>query len=182
MARRAVFLDRDGVLNRGLLRDGRLMPPRAVDELQVLPGVSDALRLLADAGFLRIVVTNQPDVARGTQTREAVDAINDALARQLPLDEILTCFHDNADACDCRKPKPGLLLRAAAAHDVELARSFMVGDRAVDIEAGRAAGCTTFLVDTEPPSACADARPDHRARNLLEAAERIVSLALAGAA
>jgi D-glycero-D-manno-heptose 1,7-bisphosphate phosphatase len=177
MARRAVFLDRDGVLNRGLLRDGRLVPPHGVDELEVLPGVAEALRLLAEAGFLRIVVTNQPDVTRGTQDRAAVDAINQALAQRLPLDDILTCFHDNADCCDCRKPQPGLLLRAAASHDVELARSFMVGDRAVDIDAGRAAGCTTFLVETEPPSACADAHPDHRARNLLEAAQRILSLA-----
>ena len=164
----AVFLDRDGVLNRA-------PTPRDTDELELLPGVSEALRLLAGAGFLRIVVTNQPDVARGTQTRAVVDAINDALARRLPLDDILTCFHDDADGCDCRKPKPGLLLRAATAHGVDLAHSFMVGDRAVDVAAGRAAGCTTFLVEGQPAGS-GDAPPDHRVRDMLEAAHRILEL------
>ena len=176
MSRRAVFLDRDGVLNRGLLRDGRLVPPHGVDELEVLPGVREALRLLAEAGFLRIVVTNQPDVSRGTQQRANVEAINRALAERLPLDDIRTCFHDTADCCECRKPKPGLLLQAARDHDVELAKSFLVGDRAVDIAAGHAAGCTTVLVETDPPSANGDARPDYRARDLLEAARRICEL------
>ena len=176
MARRAVFLDRDGVLNRALVRDGHSRPPANLDELVLLPGVSEALQLLARAGFLRIVVTNQPDVVRGGQTRAAVDAINDALASRLPLDDVLTCFHDDTDGCGCRKPKPGLLLQAAAAHDIDLARSFMIGDRAVDVAAGRAAGCTTFLVEGYPlPNG--DVRPDHRVRDLLEAAQQIRALA-----
>lgn len=175
MSRRAVFLDRDGVLNRAYVRDGRSGPPRDVGELEILPGVPEALRLLAEAGFLLIVVTNQPDVARGGQTRAAIDAINGALARRLPLDDVLTCFHDDSDGCACRKPKPGLLLQAAAARDVDLARSFMVGDRAVDVAAGRAAGCTTFLVEGFP-FPVGDARPDHHVRDLLEAAQRIRAL------
>lgn len=175
MSRRAVFLDRDGVLNRALLRDGRSCPPRSLDELELLPGVTEALRLLAEAGFLRIVVTNQPDVVRGGHSRAAIDAINDALAGRLPLDGVLTCFHDDEDGCSCRKPKPGLLLQAAAAHDIDLSHSFMVGDRGVDVAAGRAAGCTTFLVEGHPvPNG--DVRPDHRVRDLLEAARRILAL------
>lgn len=168
MSRRAVFLDRDGVLNRA-------PTPRSLAELEVLPGVPEALRLLGELGFLRIVVTNQPDVARGRQTREAVEEIHRALRERLPLDDVLTCFHDDVDRCDCRKPKPGLLTRAAAAHDIDLGGSFLVGDRGVDILAGRAAGCTTFLVPS-PSSGGPDGGPDHRVRDLREAAQRILGL------
>jgi D-glycero-D-manno-heptose 1,7-bisphosphate phosphatase len=168
VSRRAVFLDRDGVLNRA-------PTPRTLLELQVLPGVPEALRLLGEAGFLRIVVTNQPDVARGLQSRAGVEEIHRALASQLPLDDVLTCFHDDSDGCECRKPKPGLLTRAAASHDIDLARSFLVGDRGVDIAAGRAAGCTTFLVPSPSPGK-GDGGPDHRVRDLLEAAQRIRAL------
>ena len=168
VSRRAVFLDRDGVLNQA-------PTPRTLSELKVLPGVPEALRLLGEAGFLRVVVTNQPDVARGLLTREGVEEIHRALREQLPLDEVLACFHDDADGCACRKPKPGLLTRAAATLDIDLGGSFLVGDRGVDIAAGRAAGCTTFLV----PSASSggdDGGPDHRVRDLLEAAQRIRAL------
>ena len=85
-----------------------------------LPGVEEALAALRAAGFLLIVVTNQPDVARGTTTREAVEAINAALGAALPIDEFRTCFHDSGFGCDCRKPKPGALLAAAALHDIDL--------------------------------------------------------------
>ena len=165
MSRRAVFLDRDGVLNQA-------PAPRSLAELQVLPGVPEALRLLGDARFLRIVVTNQPDVARGRTTRELVEQINRALAQALPLDDVLTCFHDDADGCDCRKPRPGLLTRAAAAHGIDLPASFLVGDRGVDVAAGLAAGCTTFRVPG-PASRSDDSLPHYHARDLLEAAQRI---------
>ena len=143
--RPAVFLDRDGVINRAVVRDGRPYPPVRPDDVEILPGVPEALSRLRAAGFALIVVTNQPDVARGTTTREAVDTIHDFMLRKLPLDEIRVCPHDDPDNCPCRKPKPGLLLQAPA-HD--LGRSFMVGDRWRDIEAGRAAGCyATIFVD-----------------------------------
>ncbi len=143
---RAVFLDRDGVINRATVRDGKPYAPATLDELEVLDGVPDALAKLREAGFRLIVVTNQPDVARGAQTRETVEAMHARLASALPVDEIVACYHDG-DACDCRKPKPGALLDAARRHDIELDRSFMVGDRWRDIEAGQRAGCRCLFVD-----------------------------------
>lgn len=144
---RAVFLDRDGVINRAVVRDGRPYPPASVDDVQLLPGVVAALRRLKAAGYLLIVVTNQPDVARGVQSRDVVEAIHAQLASMLPIDEFRACYHDDQDACACRKPKPGLLLDAARAHDVDLNASVMVGDRWRDIEAGRRAGCATVFID-----------------------------------
>jgi D-glycero-D-manno-heptose 1,7-bisphosphate phosphatase len=143
---KAVFLDRDGVINRAFVRDGKPHPPERVEDLEVLAGVADALRKLRGAGFRLIVVTNQPDVARGTQTREAVEAMHVRLMSELPVDDVVTCYHDG-DACDCRKPKPGALVDAAHRHGVELERSFMVGDRWRDIEAGQRAGCRCLFVD-----------------------------------
>ena len=143
---RAVFLDRDGVINRATVRDGKPYPPGTLDELEVLDGVPDALSKLREAGFRLIVVTNQPDVARGTQTRETVEAMHSRLTSELAVDEVVACYHDG-DACDCRKPKPGALLDAARRHGLELERSFMVGDRWRDIEAGQRAGCQCLFVD-----------------------------------
>ncbi len=146
MRRPAVFLDRDGVLNRAFLIDGVPHPPSSLDELEVLPGVEEACRLLREAGYLLIVVTNQPDLARGTQRVEVVDEINGALRRRLGVDDVFVCPHDDADDCNCRKPRPGMLLAAAVAHEIDLSESVMVGDRDRDIGAGRAAGCRTVLI------------------------------------
>jgi D-glycero-D-manno-heptose 1,7-bisphosphate phosphatase len=144
---KAVFLDRDGVINRAVVRDGKPYPPATIEELQVLPGVPNALHKLRDAGFRLIVVTNQPDVARGTQTRETIEAMHVRLMTELPVDDVVTCYHDDADACDCRKPKAGALVDAAQRHGLQLNRSFMVGDRWRDIEAGQRAGCRCLFVD-----------------------------------
>ena len=146
MTTRAVFLDRDGVINRAIVRDGKPHPPETIDSLEVLAGVPQALIRLRDAGFRLIVVTNQPDVARGAQSRETVEAMHARLASELPIDEIVTCYHDG-DGCDCRKPKPGAILEAARRHGVDLDHSFMVGDRWRDIEAGQRAGCRCLFVD-----------------------------------
>lgn len=149
MRHEAVFLDRDGVLIRTFVRDGVPHPPAGLDEMQILPGVSVALKELAAAHFKLIVVSNQPDVARGTQRQEVVDAMNVALQTTLPLDALYVCFHDDLQGCDCRKPAPGLLLAAAREHDIDLAGSFMVGDRWSDIAAGAQAGCRTLLIDRD---------------------------------
>jgi len=147
VSRRAVFLDRDGVLNASIVRDGRPYPPARVEDVELLPGVPGALDQLKRAGFALLVVTNQPDVARGTQTREAIDAIHDRLRAELPVDAIYGCYHDDVDGCACRKPAPGLLLDGARDWDIALPASFMVGDRWRDIEAGAAAGCRTVFID-----------------------------------
>jgi D-glycero-D-manno-heptose 1,7-bisphosphate phosphatase len=142
----AVFLDRDGVLNEAIIRYGRPYPPRDPSELIITEGARAALKELKREGFLLIVVTNQPDVARGKASRADVDKINAQLAAILPLDAIEVCEHDDREQCDCRKPKPGMILRAHEKFGVDLAGSFMVGDRWRDIEAGRRAGCRTILI------------------------------------
>jgi D-glycero-D-manno-heptose 1,7-bisphosphate phosphatase len=172
--RAAVFLDRDGVLNRTTVRDGTPYPPMTMDEVEILPGVREALERLANAGLALIVVTNQPDVARGVQSRETVEQINAYIARQLPmLTAFYVCFHDNADGCNCRKPGPGMLMQAAADHRIDLSQSFMVGDRWSDIVAGAAVGCKTFLLDV-PYSQCHRCTPTHVVADLTDAAERIL--------
>ena len=145
--KRAVFLDRDGVINQAIVRDGKPYPPSGVSELKIVEGAAEALRDLKRAGFLLIVVTNQPDIARGTRSPVSVDAIHQALRETVPLDDVFVCPHDDADHCDCRKPLPGLLLRAAEKHDIDMQHSFMVGDRWRDVDAGSSAGCATVWID-----------------------------------
>src|SRR5579862_8115574 len=115
---RAVFLDRDGVLNRAIVRNGKPYPPANVDELEILPEAAPALARLAQEGFLLLVVTNQPDVARGRQLGAEVEKMHAAISQALPVDEFFVCYHDDADACNCRKPKPGLLLDAARKYEI----------------------------------------------------------------
>ena len=170
---RAVFLDRDGVLNRAYVREGRPYPPSNLAELEILPDVPQALSALRRAGFLLIVVTNQPDVARGITSREVVEGINKHLAGRLVIDEFYTCFHDTPDGCDCRKPRPGSLLEAAKKHTIDLGSSYMVGDRWTDVEAGLRAGCKTIFID----HGYAEKQPeafDYRANSLLEASQIIL--------
>jgi D-glycero-D-manno-heptose 1,7-bisphosphate phosphatase len=171
--KRAVFLDRDGVLNRAILRDGRPYPPANLASLEILPGVSKAMRSLHEAGWLLIVVTNQPDVARGTAMVEDVEAMHKYLQSLLPIDEFRTCYHDSGDACCCRKPLPGSLLSAAASHGIDLGSSYMVGDRWRDTEAGERAGCRTIFLDygynERQPSGF-----NHRVQSLEEAAAIIL--------
>jgi len=169
----AIFLDRDGVINRAFVRNGKPYPPDSMTDLEILPGVKDALTQLKAAGYALIVVTNQPDVARGTMRREAVDSMHASLAATLPIDEFRVCFHDDRDGCACRKPKPGLLLQPP---EYATARSVMVGDRWRDIEAGHNAGVlATVFVDhgydeplTVPPSL--------RVASLAEAVDWILAL------
>jgi D-glycero-D-manno-heptose 1,7-bisphosphate phosphatase len=142
-----VFLDRDGVLNRSLIRDGRPYSPSGLNEVEVPWGAPEACDRLRRDGFFRVVVTNQPEVARGRVTRQSVEEINDFLRSRIRLDDFRVCYHDNVDGCDCRKPKPGMLLAAAMDWRIELRQSFMVGDRWRDIEAGRRAGCKTILIN-----------------------------------
>ncbi len=158
--RPAVFLDRDGVLNDCVVADGRPHPPRNLRELRVAGGAVEARRQLRQYGLLLVGVSNQPDVARGTLERETLDAINNEIQLRLGLDALLVCPHDDADSCECRKPRPGLLLSASRMFQIDLGRSVMVGDRWRDVEAGRRAGCSTIFVDhdfSEPKPVHSDA-------------------------
>jgi D-glycero-D-manno-heptose 1,7-bisphosphate phosphatase len=175
MAPRAVFLDRDGVLNRALVCDGRPYPPASSAEFEILDEAGAACSMLKQHGFLLLCVTNQPDIARGTADRDTVDRFNDELRRVLGLDDIFVCPHDDSDACSCRKPKPGMLLTGAEKYDLDLTSSFMVGDRWRDIAAGQATSCRTVFIDRgyreRPPVGA-----DYVTTSVLDAAKWILNV------
>jgi D-glycero-D-manno-heptose 1,7-bisphosphate phosphatase len=174
--KRAVFLDRDGVINRAITRDGLPFPPMSLSDFEILPGVPEACAKLRAAGFLLVVATNQPDVGRGIVPRELVEAMNAQMEKLIQLDRIEICFHPGRGAsdCDCRKPKPGMLLRAAAELNIDLAQSWMVGDRWRDVDCGHAAGCRTVSIEGNYVEALRQ-KPDFSARHLGEAADIILA-------
>jgi len=172
--RPAVFLDRDGVINESLVRDGKPYPPHTVAETVIVADAHSALTRLKGNGFVLIVVTNQPDVRRGTVTRQAIEQIHAFLKSSLPLDDFFVCDHDDRDACDCRKPSPGLILKAAAAHGLDVKQSYMVGDRWRDIDAGSAAGCRTLLIDYHYRERRSTSLPDASVASLSEAVDWIL--------
>jgi D-glycero-D-manno-heptose 1,7-bisphosphate phosphatase len=172
---KAAFLDRDGVLNEAVVRDSLPHAPSRLGDLHIYPEAADALARLKAGGYLLIVVTNQPDVARGEVERSTVEAINTNLRSVLPaIDDIRVCWHDDADNCPCRKPKPGLILDALKDYDIDLAASFMVGDRWRDIDAGANAGVRTILVDRHWPERAPDHAPDYVVGGIAEAADVIL--------
>jgi D-glycero-D-manno-heptose 1,7-bisphosphate phosphatase len=178
--RRAVFLDRDGVLNRAVVRDGIPCAPASLSEFRVLPGVREACRRLREAGFSLILITNQPDIARGRADAGEVGEMHARLKRFLQLDDVRVCPHDDQARCECRKPEPGLLLEAARAANIDLKSSFMIGDRWRDVEAGRRAGCHSIFVDYGYRERQPDG-PVLRVRSLLEAANWIIRAVQMGA-
>ncbi len=168
----AIFLDRDGVINRAIVQNRRPGAPTRVEDLEILPHVREALAKLREAGYALVVVTNQPDVAKGRVQREVIEAMHARLMMELPLDEVRVCYHMDADDCPCRKPKPGLLLDPPT-YAVE--RSVMVGDRWRDVEAGRRAACrATILVDYDYAEPIPH-EPDVRVRSLNDAADWILT-------
>jgi len=173
--RAAVFLDRDGVINRAIVRDGFPFAASNLSDFEIFPEVPEACRRLKAAGFLLIVATNQPDVGRGTMKKEIVEALHAEMCRKLPIDYVEVCYHPGhgVSNCDCRKPKPGLLLNAARELGIDLAKSWMVGDRWRDINCGHAAGCRTIFINRGYAEALKQ-MPDFRARDLAHAAELIL--------
>jgi len=145
--RRAVFLDRDGVINRGHLENGKCYAPRKVNDFHLLPYVRESVARLKGAGFLVFVITNQPDINNGLVSAQTVELMHDILRKKTRVDGIYVCPHTQKENCECRKPKPGLILKAAGRFDVELAESFVLGDRASDVEAGHAVGSRTIFID-----------------------------------
>ena len=175
--RRAVFLDRDGVLVVPEFREGRSFAPRRVEDFRVYPGAQQALAKLSAAGFLLAVVTNQPDVGNGLVSQAVVERMHELLKAELPIEAVRACYHRQNEGCYCRKPKPGMLLDLASEFGISLADSFMVGDRASDIDAGRAAGCKTVFLDLGYTS---ERKPDYATfavQTIGEAADVIVATA-----
>ncbi len=175
--RPAVFLDRDGVIVVPEFRDRRSFAPRRLEDFRLYPGAAVSLQKLRQAGFLLAVVTNQPDVGNGLIPRSEVEAMHEVMTRELPLDAVKVCYHGQAEHCDCRKPKPGMILETARELGINLKKSFMVGDRSSDVEAGRAAGCTTVFIDLGYASPAPDS-PDYVAHSIGEAADLIIETVL----
>ncbi len=171
----AVFLDRDGVINRPVVRDGLPFPPADVEEFDIYDDVPAGCARLKAAGYLLVVATNQPDVGRGTQAREHVEAMHAVMTAALPIDRVEVCYHAGgaASSCACRKPAPGMLLQAADALGIQLSTSFMVGDRWRDVDCGQAAGCRTIFVDRGYAEELRQA-PDFTVNSFAEAVEIIL--------
>ena len=166
-ANKAVFLDRDGVINKPIVRNGSPFAPKDMSEFAFMDGIHETLAELRARGYLLLACTNQPDVARGWQPIEIVEEFHRHILAELPIARVYACFHDNEHACECRKPKPGMLLQGSREFDVDLSRSWMVGDRWKDIVAGREAGCRTVYVrhgyDEQPAR-----DPDYEIRSMIE--------------
>jgi transaldolase len=173
--RPAIFLDRDGVLNEPVVRAGKPYPPDRLADVVVCDGAVAALAELRAAGFVLICVTNQPDIARGTMAARTVDAINQRLSDELALDDVIVCPHDDRDGCACRKPKPGLLEEGSRRHGIDLRKSYLVGDRWRDIEAGASAHCRTVFVDRGYAERGPATAPDARVANVAQAAKWIIA-------
>ncbi len=169
--KKAVFFDRDGVINKPVIRQGQLYSPRKLEEFTLIEGVVECLLRLRLAGWLNIVVTNQPDIARGAVSTQVLNVINRHIKDVLAVDDIIVCPHDDTDNCDCRKPKPGMLLKAAQKWEIDLNKSFMIGDQWKDAEAGKEAGCISILIDY-PYNA--GAKADFRMSDLSSAVELIL--------
>lgn len=178
--RRAVFLDRDGVINKPLVRDGRPYPPAEARDFELYEDVATGCAKLEAAGYLLVVVTNQPDVARKTQAREAVEEMHRKMREALPqIARVEVCWHAGAawdDPCDCRKPQPGMVLRAAEALNIDLSQSFLIGDRWRDVDCGHNAGCRTIFVDRNYAEALQQ-QPDWTVKSFGQAVEVILPAA-----
>lgn len=177
---KAIFLDRDGVLNASELRDGKPYAPRCYEDFKIYPEVGEALWRFKRNGYLLIVVTNQPDVGNGLVEKDIIEEMNASLVKALPIDGVKVCYHAQSDGCACRKPKPGMILQAALEFGVDLSKSYMIGDRKGDVDAGRAAGCFTVFLDhgyraSERPSV--PNIPDYTVLTLNEAVNEILAAA-----
>jgi len=170
----AVFLDRDGVLCRSIVRDGKPYATHNLRDFILMPNSKKSVFSLKQLGFKVIVVTNQPDIGNGFVTIETVESMHKILREKVLVDDIFFCAHRQNEGCDCRKPKPGMLLDASEKHGIDLSKSFIIGDRASDIEAGKRAGCRTIFIDrhyTEPHPL----NPEVTFNSLQKAVEYIVS-------
>jgi D-glycero-D-manno-heptose 1,7-bisphosphate phosphatase len=151
--KQAVFLDRDGVVVVPEARNGRGYAPRRLEDYRFYHDARESLSRLKRAGFLLVVVTNQPDVGKGLISHAVIEEMHGRLVRELRVDAVKACTHRQGENCPCRKPAPGMLLEAIREFDLNPSDCFMVGDRASDITAGRAVGCRGIFIErgyTEP--------------------------------
>lgn len=172
--KRSVFLDRDGVLIESKIENGKPIAISHHRDVKLLDGVREAIALLMEADYELVVVTNQPDISRGSLSWTELEEIHTEISKSTKLNSFYVCPHTDSDSCMCRKPMPGLLLRAAKDLDLDLGKSYLVGDRWRDIEAGQAVGCNCFFIDynyaeREPT------RPFRQVESLLHAAKMILS-------
>ena len=144
---RAVFLDRDGVINQAQVRGGRPYSPMNMTEFFWVEPITDVTRELKNLGYLLFCVTNQPDVRRGLQRREVVESFHTAILTELPIEKIYTCYHDDSDNWSCRKPRPGLIVEAQREYGLNLTESWLIGDRWKDIDAGDKAECNSVFLE-----------------------------------
>ena len=171
--RKAVFLDRDGTLVKSIERpnfEKGITAPFHFSELEFFPDLDKAMTIMGWLGFLRIIITNQPDAAYGHVSEEEWTKIHTAILGRVQPDDCFMCRHRRDESCPMRKPSPLMIFTAACKWNVNLAKSFMIGDTEYDMGAGKAAGCKTILLDRKYN---ADVVADFRARDLLEAAQVI---------
>jgi D-glycero-D-manno-heptose 1,7-bisphosphate phosphatase len=174
--KKAAFLDRDGVINRKA-PEGQYVT--RWEEMEFLPGVGEAIHLLNVAEYLVVVVTNQRCVAKGLMTTAELDSLHSRMRHEFEaagtrIDAIYYCPHDFQPPCNCRKPKPGMLLEAAQTHQIDLGGSWMIGDSDHDVEAGRSAGCRTVRITESGESPAS--RADVIAASLLDAVQEVLAL------
>lgn len=174
MRKKAVFLDRDGVLNKSGMQEGKPHAPRCLEAFHLLPDAELSVQALHDAGFALVVVTNQPDVGNGFVPQNTVEAMHDYLRSCMPLDAIKVCYHKQTADCACRKPGVALFVEASNELDIDLSRSFMIGDRWSDIVAGRSAGCFTIFINRGYDEPLREL-PDATVSSLAEAVNLILS-------
>jgi D-glycero-D-manno-heptose 1,7-bisphosphate phosphatase len=167
----AVFLDRDGTLNIQVVREGKPYPPTNLDDFRLYPSAANDCARLKEAGFLLVVATNQPDVGRGTQAKSVVEAMHARLLELIPTLDRIEVSYDagRGEPSTRRKPAPGMLLEAANILGIDLTRSWMVGDRWGDIDAGHAAGCQTVLIDHGYAERSPEHPPHYTVKNLTQA-------------
>ena len=158
MKRQAIFLDRDGVINKATFVNGKHRSPLVLEELEIFKDAKRSIRKLRKLGFLIFIVTNQPEISRGNLRREESDAINAAIDKEIEPDEIVACPHDDSDGCSCRKPLPGMITGLISRYMLDPTRCYLVGDRLKDIEAGQAAGVKSIQIDRGYPEGLSTAR------------------------
>lgn len=168
---RAIFLDRDGVINSVAVRHNKPYSPRRFEQFKIIDGINETLLRFRAAGFLNIVVTNQPDIARQLMSEEQLEKMHEVISKELAVDDILVCPHDDSDRCSCRKPKPGMLIEAARRWAIKLSDSYIVGDTWKDVQAGKNVGCRTVLIKT---SYNTQTDADFKTPNLASACEAII--------